>query len=257
MLDYLIDKAGYLGFVAFLALCGMGLPIPEEIPLVAAGWMSHEGHLEHWQLAYLSCLIGALLGDSVMYTIGRRLGHGYLMQHPFFARFIDPEREEKFEQIIKRHGFKLVLVTRFLIGVRGPVYFAAGAARVPYLRFLMWDGFAATLVVSVIFGLGYFFGTQIGELIHKAETFLTISALFAAVLAGGAWLVHKRMKLALDHLAEEVEEEEAAKASVVAHSPPAANGADHTTNGSPSAAVGNTAASSSAGEKVADADSSA
>ncbi|MEM6655227.1 MAG: hypothetical protein AAF596_05445, partial [Planctomycetota bacterium] len=96
------------------------------------------------------------------------------------------------------------------IGVRGPVYFAAGAARVPYLRFLMWDAFAATIVVSVIFSLGYFFGPAIGELIHKAETFLTISALIVVVFAGAIWLVHRRMKAALEHLADEIEDEVAA-----------------------------------------------
>lgn len=238
MLELLIDKAGYLGFVAFLALCGMGLPIPEELPLVMAGWMSHEGYLEHWEFAYAACLIGALLGDSLMYTIGRRLGHGYLRNHPRFAKFIDPKREETFEQIVKRHGFKLVLVTRFLIGVRGPVYFAAGAARVPYLRFLAWDAFAATIVVSLVFGLGYYFGEPIGEVIRKAETFLTISVLIVGAVALVVWCVHRRMKAALEHLAEEVEEEEALEEAAsdrsdppATSSPPATKGVDPRTNG--------------------------
>ncbi|MEM6798236.1 MAG: DedA family protein [Planctomycetota bacterium] len=223
VLDLVVQKASYFGFIAFLALCGLGLPIPEEAPLVLAGVLSSNGTLEHPTWAFGACLLGALLGDSIMYFIGRRLGHGYLMKHPRFARFIDPEREEKFEHIVTRHGFKLVLLTRFLIGVRGPVYFAAGAARVPYWRFLMWDFFAASIVVSVVFGLGYYYGQSIEELIRKAENILTIVVVAVVAIALFVGFFHRRMKAALEHLAEEVEEEaeEAAEAKPVlsAHNP--------------------------------------
>ncbi len=221
MLELFVQKASYFGFVAFLALCGLGLPIPEEVPLVLAGVMSSNETLRHPTWAFGACLLGALLGDSLMYLIGRRLGHGYLMRHPRFARFIDPDREEKFEHIVTRHGFKLVLVTRFLIGVRGPVYFAAGAARVPYWRFLLWDFIAASIVVSLVFGLGYYYGQAIEELIRKAENILTIVVIAVVVIALLVSFFHRRMKAALDHLAEEVEEEEAAEADGPSHVLPA------------------------------------
>lgn len=207
VLELLVQKASYLGLIAFLALCGLGLPIPEEAPLVLAGVMSSNGTLEHPTWAFGACLLGALLGDSLMYCIGRKLGHGYLMKHPRFARFIDPEREEKFEQLITRHGFKLVLLTRFLIGVRGPVYFAAGAARVAYWRFLLWDFIAATIVVSIVFGLGYRYGQSIEELIRKAENVLTIVVVGVLAIAVVVGFLHRRLKAVLDDMTEEVEEE--------------------------------------------------
>jgi len=74
VLDFLVEHASYFGFIAFLAMCGVGLPIPEEAPLVLAGVLSSHGELNPW-LAFAACLVGALLGDSVMYGIGRRCGH--------------------------------------------------------------------------------------------------------------------------------------------------------------------------------------
>lgn len=218
MLEFLVTDFRYLGIIAFLMLCGCGIPIPEEIPLVAAGVLSSSGRLDPW-LAFGACLIGAVLGDSVMYAIGRHFGHAWLTKHPSMARFIDAEKEEKFEHAVRRHGFKVLLLTRFLVGVRGPVYYAAGAAKVPYLRFLLWDVVSATLVVGIVFGLGYRFGDGIAKLIHEAELALTVLVLGLA----GVGLIYlyksqtKRMAAALEGIAEheaEVarEREEAAEA---------------------------------------------
>ena len=63
------ERGSYLGIVFFLTLTGIGLPIPEEVPIVAAGIASRTGAL-HWYYALPACLVGALLGDSLMYSIG-------------------------------------------------------------------------------------------------------------------------------------------------------------------------------------------
>ena len=208
MLEFLLDHLGYLGIVAFLALCGCGVPIPEEAPLVLAGVLSANGQLDA-RIAFGACLIGAVLGDSVMYAIGRRLGHGWLTKHPRFSRFIDAEKEEKFEHAVRRHGFKVLLLTRFLVGVRGPVYYAAGAAKLPYWRFLVWDTISATLVVGVVFGLGYRFGEDIAKFVFEAELALTILVLGLACV-GAYYLYSKqtsKMAAALEDIAEHDAEE--------------------------------------------------
>lgn len=218
MLEFLTERLSYLGFVIFLTLCGCGIPIPEEAPLVLAGVLSANGTLEHPTLAFGACLLGALLGDSIMYAIGRHFGHAWLTRHPSIARFIDAEKEGKLEHAVQRHGFKVLLLTRFLIGVRGPVYYAAGSAKVPYLRFLLWDMISATLVVGVVFGLGYFFGPSIEKLIHKSEEFLTVIVILA-LAAVGIFFIYKRqtnkwaaeLEDIAEHDAEEAAREEAEK----------------------------------------------
>ena len=204
MLDFLVDKVGLLGFVAFLAMTGVGLPIPEEAPLVLAGVLSRQEVFPPY-MALGACLLGALLGDSIMYGIGRHFGHGFLMRHPLMARFVNVEEEEKIEHVVHRHGFKILLGTRFLIGVRGAVYFAAGAAKVPYLKFLLWDLVAATLVVSIVFGLGYVFGEMITRIVHNVE--LLATAIVVPGLIGVGFYVYRQRVRRIDQELERMERE--------------------------------------------------
>lgn len=216
MLEFLYLRLSYLGFVIFLTLCGCGIPIPEEAPLILAGVLSADGTLEHPTLAFGACLLGALLGDSIMYAFGRRFGHTWLTQHPRISRFINAEKEQKLEYAMQRHGFKVLLLTRFLIGVRGPVYYAAGAAKVPYLRFLLWDLISASLVVGVVFGLGYWFGPSIQNLVHNAEEFMTLIVLLILATVGIVFFYKsqtKKMAVALDNIAEHDAEEAACEAA--------------------------------------------
>lgn len=210
MLQFFVEHhLGYLGIVLFLAMCGCGIPIPEEVPLVFAGVLSSQGALEPW-LAFGSCLLGALLGDSIMYAIGRRFGHTWLTQHPSVSRFIDADKEEEFEHVVQRHGFKVLVLTRFLVGVRGPVYYAAGAAKVPYLRFLMWDFIGATMVVSIVFGLAYRFGDGIAKIVREAEEVATVVVILG-LMSVGAYALYKkqtsRVAAALDDITEQDREE--------------------------------------------------
>ena len=136
MLAVLFHPSSYLGIVVFLILTGCGLPIPEELAFVVAGVLSAEGRL-HWPTAWAACLVGAILGDSVMYWIGRRWGDWLLSAHPRFAWMLQAKREKQFEEAVEQHAFKVMFLSRFLVGIRGPVYVAAGAVHVPYRRFLL------------------------------------------------------------------------------------------------------------------------
>jgi membrane protein DedA with SNARE-associated domain len=67
--EHLIGQLGYLGIILILILGGLGLPIPEEAPIILAAVLSKNGQL-HWPLALASCLAGVLLGDLVVYFLG-------------------------------------------------------------------------------------------------------------------------------------------------------------------------------------------
>jgi membrane protein DedA with SNARE-associated domain len=212
VLQFFVDhQLGYFGIVLFLALCGCGIPIPEEVPLVLAGVLSSQGTLDPW-MAFTSCLIGALLGDSVMYMLGRYFGHTWLTKHPSLSRFIDTDKEEKFEHAVRRHGFKVLVLTRFLVGVRGPVYFAAGAAKVPYLRFLLWDLIGATVVVAVIFGLGYRFGNGIAKIIGDAEEVAT-AVVVLGLMSVGIYFLYKKQTARVAEALEDITEQDAEEAA--------------------------------------------
>lgn len=198
MIELFVNHGSYLGIVVFLVLTGCGLPIPEEVAIVAAGILSAQELLDPW-LALSACLVGALLGDSVMYAIGYHWGHGLLKAHPRFAHLLHAEREEKFEQMIQRHGLKVLFVARFMVGVRSPVYLASGVLRIPYRRFLLMDLFCATVVVSLFFGVSYLFGNQVVELVRQAELMLTGVVLLAVAIV--ALILYRRRNANRDSVA--------------------------------------------------------
>ena len=186
MLDqFLSHVVPYLGLGGSVVLTGMGLPVPEEVFIIGAGVGSSKDVFEPW-LAWLTCLIGAILGDCAMYAIGYHFGHGLLRDHRWFAKLMNPRRERQMEAMIRKHGLKVFLTARFLVGVRSPVYVAAGILRVSFRQFLLFDSLCATLVVSVFFGLSYTFAEPILRLwdrIRNAEIALTVTIITGIVAA--------------------------------------------------------------------------
>jgi membrane protein DedA with SNARE-associated domain len=193
--DWVLNPASYLGLFAAIALTGCGLPLPEEFFIVLAGVLSAEGKLIAAQ-AFAACLAGAVIGDTFVYAIGYRFGHSLLRRHPTLGKMIGAEREEQFERAIRRHGFKVLLLARFMVGVRAPVYLAAGVVRMPFRRFLLWDLVCATLVVGAFFGLSYYFGRNISNLLRQAEVAVTLVVLaLVALIAFIALRRHRRRLL--------------------------------------------------------------
>ena len=191
-----VERGSYLGIVFFLALTGIGLPVPEEVPIVAAGVASRAGALQ-WFYALPACLVGALIGDSLMYAVGRFFGAKVLREHPWWSGFLTPEREKTIEDLIQRHGIKAFFVARFLVGLRSPFYLTAGMLKVKYRWFLFADFICATVVIGGFFGLSYAFGDRISGLIRSAERGLTVAAIALAVLAVVAffWFRKRRMRM--------------------------------------------------------------
>jgi membrane protein DedA with SNARE-associated domain len=181
MFDW-FERGSYLGIVVFLALTGIGLPIPEEVPIVAAGVASRAQAL-HWYYALPACLVGALLGDSLMYAIGRFFGAKVLKEHPWWSGFLTPEREQTIEALINKHGIKAFFVARFLVGLRSPFYLTAGILRVKYRWFLFADFVCASVVIGGFFGLAYLFGDRITGLIQSIERSFTVVAVLVSLVA--------------------------------------------------------------------------
>jgi membrane protein DedA with SNARE-associated domain len=183
MLASLLHPSSYLGFFVFIALTGCGLPIPEEAAIVVAGVLSAQGQLD-WRIAFAVCLAGAVVGDSFMYAIGYRWGHGIFTSHPRFAKLFAAENEQQFQNAVESHALKVMMLARFLVGVRAPVYVMTGVVRLPYRRFLVYDIISASLVVGAVFGLSYLFGEQVAGWVKHAEARATIVVLLIVIAVG-------------------------------------------------------------------------
>jgi membrane protein DedA with SNARE-associated domain len=194
MFGSLLNPTGYLGIFLFIASTGCGMPIPEEAAIVMAGVLSAQGHL-NTALAFAACLAGAVVGDSFMYAIGYRWGHRIFTSHPRFAKMLAAENQEQFQKAIQGHAFKVMLLSRFLIGIRAPVYVMTGVVRMPYRRFLLNDLISAALVVGAVFGLSYWFGDKVTEWVHHAEFTATIVVVAILAIIGGILYYRHRQEI--------------------------------------------------------------
>lgn len=181
MLEILSQHVSYPAIIMALILTGMGFPIPEEVPIVAAGVAASVATLDPW-LAYGACLIGALVGDCVLYGIGYHFGHSLAKMHPRLAQLLHADQEEKVEKLLRRHGMKVLFGARFLVGIRGPIYLAVGVLRMRFRHFLLVDAICATAVVSTFYGLSYLYGRQIADWIRNSEIALTVIVVIAVAV---------------------------------------------------------------------------
>ncbi len=196
----LLNDASYLWVIIFLILTGCGLPIPEEVGIIAAGVWAADGAVDFW-LGLSACLFGCIVGDSIMYAIGYRFGKSVLREHPMFTGFLTPEREKHIEWLIRRRGAAVLFTARFLVGVRGPVYLTAGILHFPYRRFLVIDLSCATIVVTLFYSLAYYYGKEIITWIRTAEEGITIAVAIALALgAAFFWIHHRRSKRMIETL---------------------------------------------------------
>jgi membrane protein DedA with SNARE-associated domain len=197
--EFILTHGSYVAIIVILAGSGVGLPLPEEVPVVAAGVLSSGASRElDPTLAFLSCMIGAVTGDSVMYAIGRFLGSSRLRDHPWVASLLHQERVEQMERLIDSHGLKVFFLARFLVGVRSPIYLAAGVLRVRYRWFLAVDTCCAAIVVGGFFWLSYFGGAWFAPYVHNSQVALTLVAILVVIFVAAYVLLIRRIKRRFD-----------------------------------------------------------
>ena len=199
ILPNFLDHVSYVGIILVLILTGSGLPVPEEVPIIAAGVASSVGTLNPW-IAFASCLVGALAGDSVIYMIGYHFGHSLIVKHPRFAHLLHAEREAKIEEMIRKHGLKVFFLSRFMVGIRAPVYLTAGILRMSFRRFILIDAFCATSVVGLFFGLSYAYGEGLTQWIRRSEIGVTVLVAVGACVISFIFLWKRRRLKRLDML---------------------------------------------------------
>ena len=185
MAGQLIEQFTYLGIFLVLLAAGLGVPIPEEVPIVAAGVLAHQKVI-HWWLALPLCLAGVLIGDTILYAAGRRWGEQILASR-FWRHVITPERATMLQERYHEHGVKIIFVCRHLMGVRAAAFLMAGAVGIPFWKFLAANTAAALVSVSFAFGLAYFFTDQVVELMADVRRIERWLLLFAG-MAIAAWL---------------------------------------------------------------------
>jgi membrane protein DedA with SNARE-associated domain len=166
MLDWLIDLVWGLGawgyVIVFLGAAlessaFLGLLVPGESLVIVSGALASAGLFELPALIAIASA-GAVVGDSIGYELGRRLGRPWLVRRG--ARFgFRRDRIAAVDAFFARHGGKAVLIGRFIGFLRALAPFVAGASRMPYSRFLLYNVAGAIPWTVACVCLGYFLGS--------------------------------------------------------------------------------------------------
>ena len=178
-----LDNWGYvIVFLIVMLECQafLGFFMPGESMVMVAGFLAGQEVLDV-RVLIVVVAVAAMVGDSIGYEFGRRLGRDWLWRHgkKFWLR---PERLEKMDAFFTGYGGWSVLFAHFLHVGRALMPFLAGAARLPYPRFLSFNAIGCLLWAAIFSLLGYLFGQSWQLIEHWIGRAGVIAAILGAML---------------------------------------------------------------------------
>lgn len=157
-IENLIAWGGPGMIFVLLFACGLGLPLPEDVPLLAGGFFSAHGEMNLVAVCVLAWL-GIVGGDCVLYRLGRKYGLN-ITKLPMIGKHVTQERILRAERLFDRWGVWVVAVGRLVAGVRGAMVVAAGAIKFNFAKFLIADGLAALVSGGIFVAVGHWLGSK-------------------------------------------------------------------------------------------------
>ncbi len=205
--DSLIETAGYpLVFLLVMAESG-GVPVPGETALIAGAVFASQGKLSLPAVIAVAAS-AAIVGDNIGYVIGQRGGRWLLQKPGPFHR----QRLEVLatgEPFFERHGPKAVFFGRFILGLRTWASWLAGATKMRWRTFALWNALGGISWACAIGVAAYY----IGRSAENAVSAFGIYGLLAVALAAiGVLIAHLwRRRLVQSHASEQARKEECAQ----------------------------------------------
>ncbi|MEU6662394.1 DedA family protein [Streptomyces sp. NPDC046821] len=182
----LLSHYGYWAVGAVVLVEDFGVPAPGETILIAAGVYAGAGQLNIFAVAAVA-FAAAVVGDNIGYLIGHYGGRAFVHRWGRYV-FITPERFAKAEDFFKRHGGAIVIVARFVEGLRQVNGIIAGTSGMPWRRFIVFNALGAALWVGLWATLAYVTGTHITavyDVISRYQLYalIVLGVLIAALIA--------------------------------------------------------------------------
>ncbi len=198
LLDRLADLASPWGYVVVGVLtlleasAMIGLVVPGEAALLIGGFLVSQDRAE-LPLMMVVGAVGAVVGDSVGYEIGRHLGPS--LRASRVGRWVGDERWTRAEEYLARHGGRAVFFGRFVGVLRAMVPTLAGLSRMPYRKFLPWNALGGIVWAPGFVLLGYVAGGsyhRVADWAGRASAVLLALVILVVVVVMGARAVARR-----------------------------------------------------------------
>src|SRR6266699_1568184 len=193
----LVASYGYVVLFFLVGLESLGLPLPGETALVTAAAFAALGHLSIYGVV-ATAVAAAVIGDNGGYWIGRKGSIALVRRYGRFLH-LNEAHLERARHFFARHGPPTVFVGRFIALLRTWTAVLAGAARMPYGRFMLYTALGAVCWAGVVSALGYLFGRNLPRLEHYMGQASLAGALLVALIVGlvlgWRWFERNRTRL--------------------------------------------------------------
>jgi membrane protein DedA with SNARE-associated domain len=188
-LESLQGLPAYLLLFGLLFGCGIGLPMNEDIVLLAASALTLRGVMDPVPLMVVAWF-GLLGGDALVFHWGHRFGAG-LLRKPFLARIVPGHKLDAMQDTMRRYGPAYIFVVRFMPGIRTALFLAAGSLKMPYRHLFIYDGLAALVELPLlVYGVRYV-GGRWQEILALVHRFQGVIVPLAVLLPLALWLYHR------------------------------------------------------------------
>ncbi|CAN5663101.1 hypothetical protein BH18ACT11_BH18ACT11_12950 [soil metagenome] len=185
---HLIEQYGYLLILFAVMAESMGVPLPGETILIAAGILVQRGSLDLGD-AILFGILGAVIGDQIGYWVGREGGRPFVLRFGRYV-FITPARLGRAEAFFDRHGGKAVFLARFFSGLRVFGALVAGTSRMRWSTFVIYNALGGAVWATVAVLAGYFLGSSL-RVVERWTGQASVLLLVLAVLALALYLAYR------------------------------------------------------------------
>jgi membrane-associated protein len=156
--------------------------LPGDSLLFAAGALASRQSLD-WRIVTGALLIAAIAGNVVNYAVGRRVGERVIrlaQTDPRWGRWINPSYIARAHAFFEHHGGKAIVLGRFVPIVRTFVPFVAGAAKMSYPTFAIYNVIGSGAWVGICVGAGYVFGNV--PIVRDNFSLVALGIVFVSIL---------------------------------------------------------------------------
>ncbi|MBK8913884.1 MAG: VTT domain-containing protein [Phycisphaerales bacterium] len=187
----------YPAILGILIIASLGVPIPEDVPLILAGVvLKTVPGAATWTGVLVVSMIGIMSGDCVLYMLGRRWGRD-VFSHRWVNRLVTPQRFDWLAGKFHDYGVWACFFGRFFMGIRAAMCLTAGATRFPYWKFFLADFAGALLSVPFFVILGYWFADKLPMLfgaMQETQAYMLGGLLALLVVGVLVWKIRKFFK---------------------------------------------------------------
>jgi membrane protein DedA with SNARE-associated domain len=174
-LEPTLNSYGYLAVAGLVLIEDFGVPVPGETVLILGAVYAGNGRLNILLVGLLGFL-GAVVGDNIGFAIGHFGGRRLVERYGKYI-FLTRERLDRATAFFERQGGKIIVVARFIEGLRQANGIIAGTTGMHWAKFLAFNAIGAALWVAVWASVGYFSGSHINTIYNDATRYSTYLAI--------------------------------------------------------------------------------